>query len=74
MQLIIHNNGKPIVGVASAGRNTMCRCLSGKKYKHCCLSKDEAHEINVARNQDAERAIKMKVIEEEVKRANAKSN
>jgi len=23
------------------GRNEPCHCGSGKKYKHCCLSKDE---------------------------------
>jgi len=23
------------------GRNSMCPCGSGLKYKHCCLSKDE---------------------------------
>lgn len=24
------------------GRNDPCHCGSGRKYKHCCLSKDEA--------------------------------
>ena len=24
------------------GRNDPCHCGSGKKYKHCCLSKDES--------------------------------
>ncbi len=24
------------------GRNEPCPCGSGKKYKHCCLAKDEA--------------------------------
>ena len=23
------------------GRNELCHCGSGKKYKHCCLAKDE---------------------------------
>ena len=23
------------------GRNEPCRCGSGKKYKHCCLAKDD---------------------------------
>ncbi len=23
------------------GRNDQCRCESGKKYKHCCLLKDD---------------------------------
>lgn len=29
---------------SSLGRNDPCRCGSGKKYKHCCLAKDEATE------------------------------
>ena len=28
------NQGRP-------GRNDPCHCGSGKKYKHCCLAKDE---------------------------------
>ena len=27
---------------ARPGRNEPCHCGSGKKYKHCCLAKDEA--------------------------------
>jgi hypothetical protein len=27
--------------VARPGRNEPCRCGSGKKYKHCCLEKDD---------------------------------
>jgi hypothetical protein len=27
--------------MARPGRNEPCRCGSGKKYKHCCLAKDE---------------------------------
>ena len=27
---------------APPGRNEPCYCGSGKKYKHCCLPKDEA--------------------------------
>jgi hypothetical protein len=26
---------------ARPGRNEPCRCGSGKKYKHCCLEKDD---------------------------------
>ncbi len=26
------------------GRNEPCHCGSGKKYKHCCLAKDEESE------------------------------
>ena len=27
---------------ARPGRNEPCRCGSGRKYKHCCLGKDDA--------------------------------
>jgi hypothetical protein len=27
---------------ARPGRNEPCRCGSGRKYKHCCLEKDDA--------------------------------
>jgi hypothetical protein len=27
---------------ARPGRNEPCHCGSGRKYKHCCLEKDEA--------------------------------
>jgi hypothetical protein len=27
---------------APPGRNEPCHCGSGRKYKHCCLAKDEA--------------------------------
>ncbi len=29
---------------ARPGRNEPCHCGSGRKYKHCCLEKDEAAE------------------------------
>jgi hypothetical protein len=28
--------------VTRPGRNERCHCGSGRKYKHCCLDKDEA--------------------------------
>jgi len=28
--------------VHNPGRNDACHCGSGRKYKHCCLNKDEA--------------------------------
>ncbi len=34
------------------GRNEKCHCGSGKKYKHCCLDKDEA----AAREERAKKA------------------
>jgi hypothetical protein len=39
------------------GRNDPCHCGSGKKYKQCCLSKDEAAE-RAARAKAAEKAEK----------------
>ncbi len=33
---------KPVVKAEKIGRNDPCPCGSGKKYKHCCLGKDEA--------------------------------
>jgi len=41
----------------SLGRNEPCHCGSGKKYKQCCLSKDEAAERS-ARAKAAEKADK----------------
>jgi hypothetical protein len=41
----------------SLGRNDPCHCGSGKKYKQCCLSKDEAAE-RAARAKAAEKAAK----------------
>jgi hypothetical protein len=41
----------------SLGRNEPCHCGSGKKYKQCCLSKDEAAERS-ARAKAAEKAEK----------------
>jgi hypothetical protein len=31
-------------GAKHPGRNEPCHCGSGKKYKHCCLVKDEEAE------------------------------
>jgi hypothetical protein len=41
----------------SLGRNEPCHCGSGKKYKQCCLAKDEAAE-RAARAKAAEKAEK----------------
>jgi hypothetical protein len=37
------------------GRNDPCHCGSGRKYKQCCLAKDEAAE-RAARAKDANQA------------------
>ncbi len=34
---------KPVRKVVKIGRNEPCPCGSGKKYKNCCLGKDEAN-------------------------------
>jgi tetratricopeptide (TPR) repeat protein len=36
-----------IIRAMSAGRNDPCPCGSGKKYKKCCLAKDEAQPVSV---------------------------
>jgi len=48
--------------MSKLGRNDQCRCGSGKKYKKCCLDKDETEsktkreeEMKAARRSDAER-------------------
>jgi hypothetical protein len=38
------------------GRNEPCHCGSGKKYKHCCLAKDEESE-RASRVQQASPAL-----------------
>ncbi|MEE1014229.1 MAG: preprotein translocase subunit SecA [Clostridia bacterium] len=35
---------QPVRRKAEIGRNDPCPCGSGKKYKHCCLEKDEANQ------------------------------
>jgi hypothetical protein len=50
----------------SVGRNEPCPCGSGRKYKQCCLDKDEA-KARKARAKEAEKAAK------EAEKAAAKS-
>jgi uncharacterized protein YecA (UPF0149 family) len=38
----IHSDAMTSPTAAPLGRNALCRCGSGRKYKHCCLAKDEA--------------------------------
>jgi len=37
----INYNGRLVSLGSKFGRNTMCRCLSGKKFKHCCIANHE---------------------------------
>ncbi|HKM79362.1 MAG TPA: SEC-C metal-binding domain-containing protein, partial [Candidatus Acidoferrum sp.] len=41
--------------MAKPGRNDRCPCGSGKKYKACCLTRDEAAEQERLAAQQAER-------------------
>jgi len=46
-------------GLRKVGRNSLCPCGSGLKYKHCCLCKDaeRALEENETARQKAENVI-----------------
>ena len=46
---------EPSPATKRPGRNDPCHCGSGKKYKHCCLAKDEERERD-ARATAAEQA------------------
>jgi hypothetical protein len=39
--------------MAKIGRNDACPCGSGKKYKHCCLARDNAYERLLQEQRDA---------------------
>ncbi len=39
---------------ARPGRNEPCRCGSGRKYKHCCLAKDEKKDATARKKAAAE--------------------
>jgi hypothetical protein len=43
---------------AKPGRNEPCHCGSGRKYKHCCLEKDNAKEAAARSKAAAEEAAK----------------
>lgn len=36
--------------MAKIGRNQPCPCGSGKKYKHCCLNRDQASRVKPSRH------------------------
>jgi hypothetical protein len=46
------------------GRNDPCPCGSGKKYKQCCLAKDEAKERDVRAKAEAKAAKQPAAAEE----------
>jgi hypothetical protein len=46
------------------GRNEPCHCGSGRKYKHCCLAKDEESD-RAAREQQASAAPEATPAEDE---------
>ncbi|MGE5245141.1 MAG: SEC-C metal-binding domain-containing protein [Betaproteobacteria bacterium] len=43
---------------ARPGRNEPCHCGSGRKYKHCCLEKDEAEAAAARARAEAEAAAR----------------
>ena len=45
---IFHNKNIIKSIMSKVGRNAPCPCGSGKKYKKCCLSKDEAAQLEKA--------------------------
>ena len=51
-------------GTKRPGRNEPCHCGSGKKYKHCCLEKDE----------ELDRAARLKAAEEAAAHAEAEEH
>jgi uncharacterized protein YchJ len=38
---LVHAPPTPVRTEQKVGRNDPCPCGSGKKYKHCCLKKDQ---------------------------------
>jgi len=56
-----------------AGRNAPCPCGSGKKYKHCCLPKDEdaareasAQKKKAEAEEQRERALSLRAVRERI--------
>jgi hypothetical protein len=49
------------------GRNDPCPCGSGKKYKQCCLAKDEAKERDARAKAEAKAAKEPATAEAEAK-------
>jgi len=49
--------------IARPGRNEPCHCGSGRKYKHCCLEKDNA-EASAARKAAAEAVERSSAVSE----------
>jgi hypothetical protein len=49
--------------VTATGRNDPCPCGSGKKYKQCCLGKDEAKERAARKKAEAEAPVPTEAVE-----------
>jgi len=68
--------------MAKVGRNHPCPCGSGKKYKHCCLARDEAaatadreqQQHRIAAPVDAPRASWRPVVDDDGERLDQMSN
>jgi hypothetical protein len=48
--------------MAIVGRNELCPCGSGKKYKKCCLSKDSAVDLDALRADRAEEGLRSEIL------------
>ncbi len=48
--------------MATVGRNELCPCGSGKKYKKCCLSKDSAVDLDALRADRAEEGLRSEIL------------
>ena len=53
-----------ILGAENLGRNDLCHCGSGKKYKQCCLEIDERKAHPKALNKNGLMAIFRKMLSE----------
>ena len=51
--------------MAKIGRNDLCPCGSGQKYKRCCLPRDEAAAVERARARELEQAAATFAVEDD---------
>jgi len=51
--------------MAKIGRNDLCPCGSGQKYKRCCLPRDEATAVERARARELEQAAATFAVEDD---------
>ena|ERR1700730_2543776 len=54
----------PTAGRVKVGRNAPCRCGSGRKYKRCCLGKNQDKRVAVPDGVDSDDGWKVRVVAE----------